>query len=301
MPSSQRGREKQGVDIMRVIKKINNNAAICLDDSNRELVAIGTGVGFPECPYEITDLNVIQRTYYNVDSMYYGLLNSIPENIINVTVKIVDSFQATAEGPVSPNLMFTLADHIHFAIERFQKHIRIDTPLQYDIQHLYEKEYRLGLEALKTIRNDLKIRLPRGEASNIAMHFINAGAVSTGYGHGYVDSVIADVTEIVGEATGIFIDKSTFDYSRFVTHVQYLLKRVQNKKLVSSKNQKMFESIRNQYPDTYNCVLRIRDYFSEELDMELNEEELLYLILHVNRLCVREDCYQKGITPAHKD
>lgn len=74
---------------MRVIKKINNNAAICLDDNNRELVAIGTGIGFQKCPYDITDLNRIQRTYYNVDSMYYGLLNSIPEEIINVTIKIL--------------------------------------------------------------------------------------------------------------------------------------------------------------------------------------------------------------------
>lgn len=286
---------------MRVIKKINNNAAICLDDNNRELVAIGTGIGFPKCPYDITDLNGIQRTYYNVNSMYYGLLNSIPEEIINVTVKIVDIFNAKAEGAISSNLMFTLADHIYFAIERFNKHIKIDTPLQYDIQHLYEWEYKIGLEALKIIRNELKIRLPKGEASNIAMHFINAETVSTSSNHGYVDNVILDITEIVGQETGIFIDKSTYDYSRFVTHVQYLLKRAKNEKLISTKNQKMFEAIKNQYPETYRCVLQIRDYFSEELDMKLNEEELLYLILHVNRLCVREDCYQKGITPAHKD
>ncbi|MCD7840057.1 MAG: hypothetical protein LUG46_05435 [Erysipelotrichaceae bacterium] len=40
----------------------------------------------------------------------------------------------------------------------------------------------------------------------------------------------------------------------------------------------------------------ICQYLKEELDFECNEEEMLYLILHVNRLCVREDCYRKSIT-----
>lgn len=31
---------------MKVIKKINNNVAICLDSSNNELIALGKGIGF---------------------------------------------------------------------------------------------------------------------------------------------------------------------------------------------------------------------------------------------------------------
>ncbi len=279
---------------MRVIKKINNNAAICLDNNNSELVAIGTGIGFPKVPYDLNDLSIIQRTYYNVDSIYYDLLNTIPENILNVSIKIVDMYRSKTYEDVSSNLVFTLADHLNFAIERYHKNIKIDTPLQYDVQHLYELEYETGLKALKVIKKDLNINLPKNEASNIALHFINS-TKTTQYG-GYVEAVINEIANIIGKYFNIYINKSTFNYSRFVTHIQYLLKRQEKGQLVSSDNKKMFENIKEEYYDTYQCVLLICEYLKEELDFECNEEEMLYLILHVNRLCVREDCYRKSIT-----
>ncbi|MBA1393021.1 hypothetical protein EQ500_03915, partial [Lactobacillus sp. XV13L] len=45
---------------MQVIKKINNNAAICLDQNQDELIAFGKGIGFPKTPYELTDLSKIR-------------------------------------------------------------------------------------------------------------------------------------------------------------------------------------------------------------------------------------------------
>ena len=45
---------------MKVIKKINNNVALCLDGNQRELIAFGKGIGFKPIPYELTDLSVIE-------------------------------------------------------------------------------------------------------------------------------------------------------------------------------------------------------------------------------------------------
>ena len=59
---------------MKVIKKINNNVAICLDN-NTELIAFGKGIGFKQMPYELADLSVVTRTYYGVDRKYFDLLN----------------------------------------------------------------------------------------------------------------------------------------------------------------------------------------------------------------------------------
>ncbi len=188
---------------MRVIKKINNNAAICLDNNNSELVAIGTGIGFPKVPYDLNDLSIIQRTYYNVDSIYYDLLNTIPEDVLNVSIKIVDMYRSKTYEDVSSNLVFTLADHLNFAIERYHKNIKIDTPLQYDVQHLYELEYEMGLKSLKVIKKDLKINLPKSEASNIALHFINS-TKTTQYGS-YVESVINEIANIIGKYFNIYI------------------------------------------------------------------------------------------------
>lgn len=286
---------------MQVIKKINNNAAICLDSADNEIVAIGTGIGFPQVPYDLEDLSIIQSTYYGIDPMYLDLLNQAPTEVFDVSDKIVEIFRNRIDATVSSNLVFTLADHINFAIERLKKNLHFENALQYEIQHLYEAEYEIGLLALGLIKKELGIRFPKIEASNISLHLINAEAVTqkTMKGNQF-DDVLSDIVEIIGEHFQIYIDKSTINYSRFVSHFQYLMKRQQKEKLIGTDNSKIFDSIIEEYPDTFKCVKRIRDYLKTEFDFRLDEEELLYLILHVNRLCVREDCHRKGITPPQK-
>ena len=39
---------------MKVVRNINNNVAVCLDDQGHELIAIGKGIGFKKAPYEIS-------------------------------------------------------------------------------------------------------------------------------------------------------------------------------------------------------------------------------------------------------
>ncbi len=274
---------------MKVLKKINNNAAICMDSLGNEVVAIGTGVGFPSVPYDLDDLSTIERTYYNVDPMYLDLLNLISKEIFDISARIVDLFRNQVKATVSSNLVFTLADHINFAIERQKKNIQFANALQYEIQHLYENEYKIGQEAIKIIYKKTGVRLPKTEASSIALHLINAEAVAaTAVKTSGFEEALEEVIEIIGEYFDMFIDKNSVSYSRFVSHFRYLLKREQTSQQFSSENFKLFESVVKEYPETYQVVLKINDYLKNDLQFELSHEEQLYLILHVNRLCARE-------------
>lgn len=64
---------------MQVINKLNNNFAICIDGEGKELIAVGKGIGFPKTPYEVEDLNLITRTFYDIDPKYIELFKDIPE------------------------------------------------------------------------------------------------------------------------------------------------------------------------------------------------------------------------------
>lgn len=286
---------------MQVIKKINNNAAICLDGGNNELIAIGTGIGFPQVPYELTDLDIIQSTYYGINPMYLDLLNEIPEAVFSVSEKIVEEFRNKINSSVSANLVFTLADHINFAIERQNRNIYFENSLQYEIQHMYEEIYEVALFALKLIHQELCVRFPKIEASNIALHLVNAESVAPEASKvTHLEDTLDDIVDIIAKYFHIYVDRSSVNYSRFVSHYQYLMKRQQKGKLMDSANQKLYESVIKEYSDTFECVNLIKEYLKKELNFELNDEESLYLILHVNRLCVREDCYRKGITPSQE-
>jgi beta-glucoside operon transcriptional antiterminator len=275
---------------MRAIKKINNNIAVCLDGENHELIAVGKGIGFPSMPYDITDLSVIQRTFYNVDSMYIELAAQIPEDILDTSAHIVDVVRSQVDEPVSSNLVFTLADHINFAIERKQKGISFDAPMQYDVQHLYTDEYELGQRAVQIINQELHVRLPEEEATNIALHLINAKALTAKQLQSQGDDdLIPRITEIISGYFDLYINKRSFNYSRFVTHLQYLLKRQGKGEEVKSKNVAMYHELVKEFPKTSDCVDQIADFLKKEANMDLSDEEKLYLILHVNRLCTRED------------
>ncbi len=275
--------------IVEAIKKLNNNAVVCVDSKGNHLIALGNGLGFPKIPYIITDYSKIRKTYYGVSPEYYGLLNEIPEEIIKLSSKIVDDAKMLINNELSPNIVFTLADHIMFAKKRYEQNMTVKMPSDYEIKMDYEKEFEIGKNALKLINKTLNIHLTKDEATSIALHFINGQNIQKNDSK-TTEDYIEDIVQVVQKRISTPIDKESFTYSRFVTHVKYLLRRQQE--AICSENGEMFESLVAKYPEAYSIVLDIKDYISQNLGWEASNEELLYLILHVNRLCAKEDCYR---------
>ena len=46
------------------------------------------------------------------------------------------------------------------------------------------------------------------------------------------------------------------------------------------------------FPKTNECAHFVAQFIDSQLNVKLTDEEILYLILHINRLCTREDCNQ---------
>ena len=278
---------------MMLFKKINNSVAICRDGSQRELIAFGRGIGFPPTPYELTDLSRIDRTFYNVNSKYIPLLTDIPPEIVQFTADQMLVLQDELPYETSSNLVLTLADHIAFAIERAGRGIYVQMPSIYEMELNYPAEVQAGRKIVAALRQKLKIKLPKGEVQGIAMHLINAqdkaleGTVP-GLEEQY-DEILDRITFIIEEELGVHVRRNTFNYARFATHVQYLLKRVLEQKHIDSENLQMYQSMREEYPDISACVDKIARCLADVWSAELTEEERLYLILHVNRVCSKEN------------
>ena len=67
--------------------------------------------------------------------------------------------------------------------------------------------------------------------------------------------------------------------------------------MFTDNNRELYESMIEKYPDTYGCISKIDNYFYQEYKEKCTTEELLYLLVHVKRLYIKEDCHRKGITP----
>ena len=273
---------------MKVIRNINNNVAVCLDDNNHEVIAFGKGIGFQKAPYEI-ELAQIDRTYYNLDSHYIALLNELPEDIMEVTTEIVDKGSAYLGIELNKTFWFSLCDHINFAVENAKKGLIISNPMTNEIRHLYEKEMLLGKWAVKHIAKKLSIRLPQSEDGHLALHFINAmQMVKQSQEEDDMEHFVEDITDIIESEMNIIIDRNDFSYSRFVTHLKFLLKRSHKLNESISDNVKMYEQVYSNYPEIRGAIAKIKEYIIVELDIEPSKEELLYLMIHINRLCARD-------------
>lgn len=273
---------------MKVIRCINNNVAVCLDSSGKELVAFGKGIGFRKPPYEVP-LGKLERTYYGVDSIYLSMINDIPKKILDISDETIDYARVVLDCELSSNIIFTLADHLNFCIERYRKHMNFTLPIVRDIEQLFEKEVSVGQFALKLIRERMNVFLPREEAAYVALHLINYEEKQKNT-EPAEDAVIENVTGIIEKEYGIDISRDDFNYSRFVSHMNYLFKRGKHQDLMKTDNGRIYQDLVRDYPKTHEVSVRVSEYLEQVMNISLTDEEKLYLMLHINRLCTREDC-----------
>lgn len=270
---------------MRVVKKINNNVAICIDGNEKELIAFGKGIGFPKMPYELEDLSLISMTFYRIDKSFYNLMSEIPEDIFHVSALIAEKAKNTLNCTLNPNLVVSLADHINFAIIRLKKYKVMKMLFSYDIEKLYPKETELGRFAVKLIEKELGYYFPESEITNIAMHFVNAEEEADDEIEGIdAEALINSVIQKIEDFFSITIDKKSFKYNRFVMHLRYFITRVQQKEQFANENGDLMEAMKSKDPKIYECTKFVGNYIDRKLHSETTEDELLYLMIHIKRI-----------------
>ena len=67
------------------------------------------------------------------------------------------------------------------------------------------------------------------------------------------------------------------------------MQRKQANEELADQNYELFELMKAQYPDAYNCLVLINDYLYKEYGLNCSEDELLYLMIHLQRLIQKAD------------
>ena len=279
---------------MQAIKKLNNNFALCLDSSGVEMIAYGRGVGFGQFPREV-ELETLDGTYYNVDPQLVAMIAEMDDKLFRISGEIIRYAQQVTGKPIPNNFVFSLTDHIQFAIERQKKNIHVKMPFAYEIEHLYEKEFQIGDFALKRLKEELKVFLPKEEATGIALHFINnyqqytAETATEAF-----EDLLEQVLLMIEDHRGLTIDRSSYDCYRFSMHLRYFMKRAGEGALYTGDGEdELYEHMKADYPDIYQTMTAIQAYLEQTLKIQCSPEEQLYLMIHINRLCAKEDCHRQ--------
>ncbi len=77
-------------------------------------------------------------------------------------------------------------------------------------------------------------------------------------------------------------------YARFMTHVKFAVRRIEDGQLLVGTDSQLYDMVRAKDPKAHEVALAIAAYVQQRYQVELPTEELLYLMVHVNRLRHRD-------------
>ena len=274
---------------MYITKVLNNSLLLANDDNDKEIILMGKGIGHN---YKIgSELNKedIEKTFVLRDETIkmniIELASEIDAEYFNIAQTIIDYAIEKYDLKLMNHIYLALTDHIDFAVKRFKDGILIENYYLDEIRELNTKEYDIGVYALKVFKECLDLELPEEEIGNIAGHFINAQQDNP-----YSDinkrssKIVNAILQIVHYHFSIVYKKESFYYKRFVMHLKAFAQRFLSGEPTKENVDFIYEQVRNNCKEEYECVKKIRAYIYTEFSRQLPVQEELYLMIHIHKI-----------------
>ena len=251
---------------MKIDKIFNNNAVIVKEDNGRESVIIGCGLAFRKKVGDKVDESLIEKTFIlkEKDTLekFKMILEHIPTEQISLCYDIVEYAKNMLNCELNDYIYVTLTDHISYTLKLFDEGIERPNILIWEIKKFYPKEYNIGLKALEFIESELGKKINEEEAGNIALHLItaqiNGKSDKTDIAYSMTKK-IQDILNIVKYTYDIELDEQSLNYERFITHLRFFFKRLNNKTQYRNENEDfLLPQVKEKYKDAYKCMLKYR-------------------------------------------
>ena len=274
---------------MIVEKVLNNNVVVSIDPkTKKEVILMGSGIAFNKKPWQQIDEKKIEKTFVvddeNLGNKIKKLINQIPEGIFEITDEIITHAIVELNTVLDKQIYVSLADHIAFAVKRFRSGIIIKNELLNEVRRVHKAEFKVSLWAVDYINEKLGIELPEDEAGFIALHFVNAGYRETTMKSITSTKIIKDILNIIKYNFAIELDEDDLNYDRLLTHLKYFAKRIVNNNQNNSTDSDFIKMISTTYPEAYECAVKIGDYILKNNDYHVNDDEIVYLTMHIQRV-----------------
>lgn len=273
---------------MITIKKSLNNSMLLVDSDQREMILFGKGIGFGAKPGTHIDLTQVEKVFLPLSDLksrhFLSLTDTIPAAFFDISHDILTLARTLCGDKLNSVLLFTLAEHLHFAVERSRSGQRILNKLSWEVKRYYPQEYSVGLQARAQVNEKFDVELPEDEAVNIAFHLINASSQDDdSTAHQQVE-LVNRIADIVRYKLGKAVDTRSVNYMRFITHLRYFAERVLAGKIALSETDDFYQELMRHRPDAMTVAWVIRDYVQDKYQLTLPKDELTWLSIHISRL-----------------
>lgn len=275
----------------RLVRHFNNNVVEATEGAGRHVVLSGKGIGFGLHKGDAIDADKVSLRYIPENSSEIARISAtladIPDQVLVIAryATILGRDEWGLSGKISFEL--ALADHLASAMRRAEQGYRIELPILSDLAQLYPREVEFGRAVVEAVRARTGVALPKDEAGAIALHAVNdqfsrgsetLPAVVT------MTRVIDATLEIIARRSGRAIDLSGAAPARFITHMRYLYRRLEDGVKLQPSPPAVIDAVKESLASSWEIALEIAGLFEREAGFRLGESETAYVTLHVGRL-----------------
>lgn len=287
MPASHHARHPRVV----AHKGLNNNVVIAVDSHGGQRVLMGRGLGFGLKANDAINPAKVDKTFVLDQSSdpdhARRLLTDVPYPVIEAVTAAVDAAERQLGRDLGRRLPLSVIDHVQYVLERLDGGIRIPSTTMPELRVLHPQEFAAATRMAESIASALERDLPEEEAVFLTMHLLNATRDEPNGTAALLFRRVQHVVATVETHLGVTLDVDSADYARFVLHVQFLLQRLVSKSMLRSSDTSFFDFARQRYPASYRVAEQVAAYVRSATGSQLTDEELLYLIVHVERLATQ--------------
>lgn len=274
----------------RITKILNHNSFMGTESKNdQECLIMGKGVAFDKKVGQTVSVTGDARVYSLKELTDRGEAKDIIKSVSPLCLELANEVLDQAEeefGKVDRSILFTMADHLDFAVRRIQNGEQISNPLTDDIRIMFYKEYKVAGCIRDLLKEKLGIRIDEHEIGYIALH-VHAAIVDENVSQAMeIARTVRECICMVEEETGKSIDVMSLSYNRLMNHVRYMVARaIHGEKLKMSLNDYM--SVK--FPGPYMTAEKICRKMEKSLKLPIPDIEIGYLAMHLERMMDREE------------
>ncbi len=277
--------------MFRIEKILNHNSVIGIRlEDKKEYLIMGKGIAFGKKVCEKIEANAEYTIYSLNEFTEHGRAKDIVDSVSPVCLELANEVLNRAEkefGKIDHSILFTMANHIEFAIKRIRNNEQISNPLTDDIRILFYKEYKVAQCMEQLLQERLHIKIDEHEIGYIALHIHSAIEDEKVSQAMQVARAVRECVSLVEKQTGKKIDVLSLSYNRLMNHVRYMIARTINgEKLKVSMNDYM----EVKFPKAFHAAKKICAEIEQTLKLTLDNVEIGYLAIHIERVM---DKYQQ--------
>lgn len=277
---------------MEILKVLNNNVVIVLNEENEEVILMGNGLGFQMKPGSEVNTEKVEKIFKLENQMeseqIKQLFAEIPEEIIDISYKILSDAKETLNKELNESSFIAIADHLHSSIQRYQKNIQVKNFLLWDIKRFFSTELEIARKAIQMVNEQLHVSLTDDEAGFLALHITNAQIDNQNEDAISLTQLMEEILTVIKYTLRISFAENDIYFQRFITHLKFFTEQVLKSDAAPQAEDQvqneLFELVTSQYPEAFEATKKVAELLENRRHYTMSKDEKVYITIHLARI-----------------